>query len=222
MPKLPVRLLLLLCFLSGCVHQSSQNKAHDPQAIAAARIALGLAYLAQGDNVRAKQNIDRALEVMPDSLSAQLALTYYYEKVGEIDKTKRAFATALKRHPHSGDLLNNYGAFLCRQHQYADSLYYFDQALVTPNYLDLAATYENAALCAWQGNIDSKAQHYFIQAKHYLPQSERLARNFIRWTIETERWEEGQKAITDYQRQFGENRFSVEAQRTIDKGAHKS
>lgn len=208
-------LSLLFCLLSGCVHQSSQKATQDPQAIADARIALGLAYLKQHDSVKAKQNLDRALEVMPHYLSGQLAMTYYYEQVGELGLTRKAFTDALKDHRQSGDLLNNYGAFLCRQKEYALSLTFFERAVASPNYHDIAATYENAALCAWQAKQDDKALRYFTHALHYSPNNERLQRYMIRWASESKQWDVVKERLQHYVQRFGNSRYTAEIERQL-------
>ena len=142
----PQSAVLFSLFLSACVSQTA-NQDFDKQQAAKARIELGLGYLNQQDMPQAKLNLDRALAHAPDYYLVHSALAYFYQTQGEIDKANSAYLTAIKLDNKQGDVLNNYGAFLCGQNEFNQAYQYFQQALDTPNYYNQADTYENLALC---------------------------------------------------------------------------
>ena len=76
------------------------------------------------------------------------ALAYFYQQQGDMERAKQAYLTAIKLDDKQGDVLNNFGAFLCTQGEYQAAYKQFTQALNSPQYYHQADTYENLALCA--------------------------------------------------------------------------
>ena len=68
-----------------------------------------------------------------------------------MEHAKQAYLTAIKLDDTQGDVLNNFGAFLCAQGEYQAAYKQFTQALNSPQYYHQADTYENIALCAFAG-----------------------------------------------------------------------
>lgn len=144
--------LLSVCvfslFLSACVSQPIESR-FDPEQAAKARVELGLSYLAQHNFEQAKLNLDKALAYAPNYYLSHSALAYFYQKQGQIEKAKSAYLTALQLDKNQGDVLNNYGAFLCSQGEFEQAYVQFQQALESDNYYQQADTYENLAICAF-------------------------------------------------------------------------
>ena len=76
-------------------------------------------------------------------------------QVGNLDdrrgRTRQAgenFRKAAELAPQRGDVLNNYGAWLCQQGQPAESLVWFDRALQAPGYATPGEAQANAGSCA--------------------------------------------------------------------------
>ncbi|PJG84142.1 type IV pilus biogenesis/stability protein PilW [Caviibacterium pharyngocola] len=139
----------IIFFLSACVSGSSTNSTDfDRRQAAKARVELGLGYLNQGDTALAKLNLDKALSYAPDYYLVHSALAYFYQRQGDTQRAQEAYLSAIKADSQQGDVLNNYGAFLCAQGEYSQAYQQFRQALDTPNYYNQADTYENMALCA--------------------------------------------------------------------------
>ncbi|MHA7841359.1 MAG: type IV pilus biogenesis/stability protein PilW [Gammaproteobacteria bacterium] len=160
----------LLLLMVGCATQtpaaSEKNVLaglydHNPKA-AAVNVQLGLAYLKQGDMQRAKRKLLLASKQDGESAIVQDALAYYYEKTGESALAEQHYLAAIQLDPASGDLHNNYGAFLCRQRRFNLAEKEFMQAVADKKYLHTAEAYENAGLCA----IDNKQYedaHYYLE-----------------------------------------------------------
>ncbi len=149
-------IILIAVLLTAC----STKRTSENITAADYNVQLGLAYLEKGDTMRAKEKLLRASEQAPDLIDAQLALGFYYEHIGQISFADQAYQRALKINPTSGQVNNNYGAFLCGQGDYSQSLIYFQQAIDDPYYHQTAKAYENAALCSLKMNDIQAAAHY--------------------------------------------------------------
>ncbi|MBF9000187.1 tetratricopeptide repeat protein [Vibrio nitrifigilis] len=168
-------LIAIICLiLLGCVSQSPQHTSSAPNSIADARIALGLAYLKQGDTVKAKFNLDKAQRAAPTYIETDIALSYYFTQVKEFAKAAQRYQQAIKRHPHHGGLLHNYATFLCQRHHYNKAQHYFSLAIQQPDYPNIAASYENSAMCYWQNKQYQPALTMIELAKNHAPQRSRI------------------------------------------------
>jgi type IV pilus assembly protein PilF len=154
-----MKIIILICaafLLAACATQrSSENLT-----AADYNVQLGLAYLEKGDTTRAKEKLLRASEQAPDLIDTHLALGFYYEQIGQQLAAQQAYQRALKIKPTDGQVNNNYGAFLCAQGDYSQSMIYFQQAIDDPYYYQTAKAYENAALCSLKMNDNQAAARY--------------------------------------------------------------
>lgn len=149
-------ILFLAAFLAACSHhQTIENTT-----AANYNVQLGLGYLEKGDNIRAKEKLLRANQQAPDFVDGYLALAYYYEKIGQVQLAEQYYQKALKLEPKSGQVNNNYGAFLCKQGDYAKAISYFTLAMDDVYYHQSAKAYENAALCSVKLNDFTSAAKY--------------------------------------------------------------
>ncbi|NAW87639.1 type IV pilus biogenesis/stability protein PilW [Photobacterium halotolerans] len=159
------------CLLVGCVtvDPTAKERSVDPIAVADARITLGLSYLEQGQRQRAQQNLQKALDVAPDHPRAQLAMAHYYQQVGENRSAEALYVRALQYSPKNGDVLNNYGVFLCNEARFDEADNAFMRAVLQPDYFQASATYENAALCSIKHGDATQAADYFRKALDHEP-----------------------------------------------------
>ncbi|WP_261815863.1 type IV pilus biogenesis/stability protein PilW [Vibrio gallicus] len=166
--------LITLFYLSLCLGCVTVKSADDktkfaPLAAANARIELGLSYLQLGDTVRAKQNFDIAHQYAPKYVRSSSALAYYYQYVSQVKLAEDWYRRALDLSPDNGNLLNDFGVFLCRQHRYKQALQKFEQAIQQSDYILVAASYENSGLCALQAGQWHQAEAYFIKSLEFQP-----------------------------------------------------
>ncbi|PAR36485.1 type IV pilus biogenesis/stability protein PilW [Vibrio metoecus] len=158
--------------LSGCVtvtETSDIAAQSDPTEMAEARIALGLGYLENGSMIKARENLEKALQHAPDYYRSQLSMAHYFEMVGENDSARKMYQSALNHHPKNGNVLNNFGTFLCKQGEYDTADQYFRRAVEQPYYYLISASYENAALCALKAGKNDNAREYFKRAVDHDP-----------------------------------------------------
>lgn len=168
-----------LLFFSACllVQACAHNKENEKQNLrkpdlgkaASYNVQLGLGYLKQGDVPRAKKKLLTALEQEPKSPDANSAMAYYLEQIKEPKQAKKYYLKALSLAANGGAQLNNYGAFLCRQGDYANAEHYFLKAANDLHYVHTAGAYENAGLCALSVPNEGKAKRYFTKALNQDP-----------------------------------------------------
>ncbi|MGL6118804.1 type IV pilus biogenesis/stability protein PilW [Plesiomonas sp.] len=160
---------LFSVFLSGCVSSVADKDPINATDAAQARINLGLGYLNQGEMVLARQNLERALSFSPDDYRVHMAMAYYHQRVGEVKNAELDYVKTLRLSPKNGDILNNYGAFLCAQGKYSQAEEQFNAALSVPNYYRTADSLENLGLCAMRAGNQQKAEDYLVRALKHEP-----------------------------------------------------
>lgn len=143
-------LTCIFLLLTACT-PTTQNSALE-------NVQLGIAYLEDGDVVRAKQHLLLAEKGARYSADVQDGLAYYYEAVGELQAAEKHYQLALQYSPHAGSAHNNYGTYLCRYARYDEAVREFVRAVQEDAYTQTAQAYENAGLCA-RSKRDKR--HYF-------------------------------------------------------------
>lgn len=101
----------------------------------------------------------------PDGLTL---LAVIHAAQGQQELAGRMYQQALSLSPRRGDLLNNYGAWLCGQGESAEALVLFDRALLDPQapLPDLTA---NIGICAQKSGQWQRAEQALRQALAYDP-----------------------------------------------------
>lgn len=141
-----VAILLVAC--SSIQPSSSDTEFNRAEAVKA-RINLALAYLAQNDYPKAKQNIDKALAHDTKDYLPYSVLAYYYQQTGDVEKAEEAYQKALRLSNHRPDVQNNYGTFLCKQGRFKQAYQQFEMAVKSQQpYYHQADSLENIILCA--------------------------------------------------------------------------
>ena len=89
--------LLASLSMVGCVSvtEGPPKIESDPIAMSESRIELGLGYMGQGNMVRARENLELAIQHAPSYYRARLSMAHYYEKVGEVDEARSTYRKAL-------------------------------------------------------------------------------------------------------------------------------
>jgi type IV pilus assembly protein PilF len=162
-------LIFLFCSLSACSAMrsaSNETAAENTKKIATAKIntQLGIAYLEQHHIQRAKRKLLTALDEAPTIPDTWYSMGYFLEVTGDKEEARKYYEKALSLAPKRGDVQNNFGTYLCRAGQYQTAIQHFELAVKDINYVDTAAAYENAGLCALKIPDKQLALHYFNRA----------------------------------------------------------
>lgn len=139
-------MIIIAYILTAC--STSRIAIKNQQPIAANyNVQLSIAYLEQGEVTQSKQKLLLAMQQAPIA-SRFKCISFFWESTGEIERTESYYKQALKIASYSGAVLNNYGAFLCRNKQYMAAEKQFIYAMHDANYVNVEKAYENAGLCA--------------------------------------------------------------------------
>jgi type IV pilus assembly protein PilF len=191
--------------LAACVSEPAEKGFQgtgdfDKVEAAKTRVSLGLTYLKNGNFSQAKFNLDKALEFDPRSGQANFAMAFYYQQVDEVARAHEYYKQAIKLSRNDPDILNSYGAFLCKQGDYKQAKEYFLEAVDDKSYVSAAETYENLAICSEsQGKVD-EALAYFNSALNHQPTRTTSLLYLAQLYTQTGQWEEAKKALWKYER----------------------
>nr|WP_086941241.1 type IV pilus biogenesis/stability protein PilW [Thaumasiovibrio occultus] len=199
---------------TGCVtvEETVGGKVQMPvDGVAAAdnRIALGLNYLRNGQRPRARDNFQQAIELAPNYYRATLSMAYYYQQVREYDRAESYYKDALRKHGRNGDVLNNYGVFLCGQKRYQAGIDLFERAVDLTDYSAVASTYENAGLCALGLGDETLSGEFFVKALDHDPNRPISSLKLSQIQIDTGDYTAARFNLTRFVEQYGYNPDSL-------------
>lgn len=132
---------LAVIVLAGC--QTSQQR----NDLTLTRLQLGLDYLALDNLPAAARNLRQADELAPKDYRVQLAMARYHQQAEQWATASRHYQNALLLAGQNRDVINNYGAFLCRLGQYDAAQQQFSRAAELPEPGARADARENAGYC---------------------------------------------------------------------------
>ncbi|WP_043991469.1 type IV pilus biogenesis/stability protein PilW [Vibrio sp. AND4] len=211
--KLTTSVLASQISIMGCVTVSEENSRPvvktDPVTMAESRIALGLGYLENDDMIRAHDNLQQALNHAPNFFQAQLSLAHYYETVGEKSKAEDMYRRSLRQHSKNGNVLNNYGAFLCKQGEYKRADEMFNQAINQTYYYLISASYENAGFCALKSNNKDKAMYYFTRAIEHDPHRPKSLLQLAKLEIDSGNYADARVRLIRFNQVYGIKKTSL-------------
>ena len=114
-----------------------------------ARVRLELAglYLGRGQADTALGEVDRAIAAKPDMSEAYNLRGLIYASQGDLRLAEQSFQRAMQLAPSSGDVMHNYGWFLCQQRRWPEAEAQFTAALALPQYRDTMRTLLAQGVC---------------------------------------------------------------------------
>jgi len=124
---------------------------------AAIRLQLATQYLEAGQAATALEEIKNAIAIDPSVPGAYHIRALAYMNLGQREQADDSFRSALAATPQDGDLLNNYGWFLCSQCGKPDQgMAMLRQAIEAPAAGSPAKPWTNLGVCQMrQGDLDS-------------------------------------------------------------------
>lgn len=106
----------------------------------------------------AEKNARAALKMDGARPEAYLLLATLAGQRGADAEAGTLYRKAAELAPGQGDVLNNYGAWLCTHGRAAESLAWFDRALTAPGYATLGSALANAGGCALEAGQPERAR----------------------------------------------------------------
>lgn len=144
---------------------------------------LGRAYnqFNAGDDVAAEKLLEEVLRQDTSSIDAWTLRGTIYSKRGDVVHSGEYYRKAAQLAPQRGDVLNNYGAWLCANGYPAEALVWFRRAMADPAYGEQPGTLANSGGCALQAGQRDRADHDLRRALELDPTNayalESMARN---------------------------------------------
>lgn len=134
---------IFIFFLAACARAPS----FENHTAAETNLILGIGELQQHHSEVAQEKLLQAYQQDPNNPRVVDGLAYFYEWQGETTKAQKFYEQAIQISPDDGGAHNNYGTFLCRQHQYAVALLQFQLAEQSPHYEHPGVAKRNAQKC---------------------------------------------------------------------------
>lgn len=137
------------------------------------RDTLGLASqrLASGDLVEAEKQLHKVLKLDPSSADAYTMLGIIQSRRGNAVAAGEQYRRAAELAPDRGEVLNNYGAWLCANAYPAEALVWFDRALAAPGYRTPGSALANAGGCALKSGQTERAERDLRRALEIEPRN---------------------------------------------------
>src|SRR5262249_24173392 len=97
----------------------------------------GVMYLAQGDLVAARADLDKAIELAPDAADSYGILGIIYRAHGDLSLARASFDKAIELNPKNGQFYNSRGLAHAQQNNLSDALADYNKAIdITSNFAD--------------------------------------------------------------------------------------
>lgn len=141
------------------------------------RLELASAYFARGQLPTALDEVKLALAAKPDLHEGFNLRGLVYASMGETALADQSFQRALQLAPRDGDVLHNYGWFLCQQGRFEPAERLFQQAMALPQYPSMARTMFALGVCQARAGRWQDAERALSRAYELDPSSPVTAYN---------------------------------------------
>ncbi|MEP6505621.1 MAG: type IV pilus biogenesis/stability protein PilW [Betaproteobacteria bacterium] len=141
------------------------------------RMELAAAYLGRGQAAGALDQVKLALQAKPDNPNAYGLRGLIYGALGDGEKADDSFRRALQLAPHNGELMHNYGWFMCQQRRFADADAQFNLVMAEPSYRAIPRTLLAQGVCQARGGRMQDAERTLSHAYELDPANPTTAVN---------------------------------------------
>jgi type IV pilus assembly protein PilF len=135
------------------------------------------AYLGRGQATDALDQVKQALQAKPDNPAAYGLRGLIYAALGDTEKAEESFHRAMQLAPHDGDLIHNYGWYLCQQRRYPEADAEFARAIAEPTYRSVPRTMLVQGICQARGGKGQEAERTLSRAFELDPANPTIAVN---------------------------------------------
>ncbi|KWR85982.1 type IV pilus biogenesis/stability protein PilW [Cupriavidus sp. IDO] len=162
-------LLLSACQLPHTPAQDLQTSSDQTDARRRASIRLQLAtnYLEAGQNSVALDEVKQAIAIDPTVADAYHVRALIYMNMNERALADDSFRTAVSMRGNDGDLLNNYGWFLCQEGRYAEAVPMLQRAVSAPSAGGPAKPLISLGACQLRNGASEEAEKSLKSALGY-------------------------------------------------------
>lgn len=156
--------------LVGCASSAErQAELEREDRLAETHVLLGASYMQRGQLDVAKEELDKALKLVPDHSQANNIMAVLQWRFKDYDRAERLFRKALASDENNASAQHNYGAFLCDRGKITEGVRHFDAAAANPLYDYAAEVNLNAGVCLMKKPAPVAAEKYFREALRLNP-----------------------------------------------------
>ncbi len=160
--------LVIVVLCAGCASSSSSSREPQrdtrAQELAQVNIRLAAGYLEKGRLELALEKINTALRLDPKSATGHTVAGIIHEQIGQAEMARKSYRRAASLAPDDGNVLNNYGQFLCKNGQIEEAIEKFDKAVSQPFYHTPHVAMTNACACLEMDGRIERAEQYCRKA----------------------------------------------------------
>jgi type IV pilus assembly protein PilF len=160
--------VVALC-VSACASREQSFKKASPQQIAQTNMQLAIEYMKLGKMAEARDFIERALSEDGENANVQMTSGLVYERLREVSKAERGYATAYRIGKRDPNIVNAYAGFLCRNSKAQQGEKLFVDAANDPTYQTPEVALVNAGVCVRGTGDLVDAERYFNRALSIQP-----------------------------------------------------
>ena len=164
-------LSLSACAGGGSTRASSTGEPNSKQKAAELQVQLGQGYLQQDKLDIARDKLQKALQLDPQSVHANTMLGVLNERIGRPELAEKFYRRAVQLAPEDGEANNNLGAFLCGAGRPGEADGWFRKALEDPYYKSPTVALANAGVCSQKAGDGGRAQEYFRRVLEFQPEN---------------------------------------------------
>lgn len=170
-----VIILITIGMLSSCTGNGPANSETESAAseVVERHLDLGIGYLRQGDYQRAKDKLNRALEIEPRNASVHGTFGLLFQLEGELQLAERYFRNAVRYDPDSARVRNLYGAFLFAERRFPEAIEQLTRASENRFYPNRPSVFENLGVAYLRVGDAISAEHAFTRAVQLNPEQPR-------------------------------------------------
>ena len=152
-------LTLSAAVLSACVTttESSLTRKKSPEKAVENYTKLGLGYLQKERFDVAKQRLDRALEIDPDSAQANDAMGIYYLTQGEVELAEEYYQKAIDSDSDYLEARHHYAQLLMQQKRYDDACDELEDVVEDVDYQQRGRALQDLGKCYYSKGENDKA-----------------------------------------------------------------
>jgi type IV pilus assembly protein PilF len=141
------------------------------------RMELAAAYLGRNQPTDALDQVKQALQAKPDNPAAYGLRGLIYAALGDNEKADESFHRAMQLAPHDGDLMHNYGWYLCQTRRFPEADAEFGRAIAEPSYRQVPRTMLVEGICQLRAGKPQDAERTLSRAYELDPANPTIAVN---------------------------------------------
>jgi type IV pilus assembly protein PilF len=182
-------MMFVVLLVSGCVTETTgKREVADREKQLTALVELGTGYLRGREYGRAKEHLNKALEIDPKSSVAHNTLAIVFQLEQEYDDAERHFRLALRYDPDFTRARNNFGAYLFERERYEEAIEQLKIASEDRFYQGRPAVFENLGVAFTRMDDSAAAEQAFERSIALNPSQSRALIELAEIRFEQQRY----------------------------------